>query len=219
MNIVTASFNTTMRQMTKMSHDQNVSAKNDRNVSEKKTAPLSSGVFRSLNQGTKLSRMLEHTAILSILVVMAECFSILLIQHYVWCEICLMLFRFRPAFMQLGGLPLATGAHPLGWCALRLERAVGWHLILRPKLIHYTCTLRTFFQRHTSEKVNPLYLYTADVFPKACNVDKIWAPECIAEKVKFAFCSASIVSRECSIGSIFAFSVEQKFTSCCLFSW
>ena len=75
MNIVTASFNTTMRQMTKMSHDQN--------VSEKKTEPLSSGVFRSLNQGTKLSRMLEHTAILSILVVMAVCFSILLIQHYV----------------------------------------------------------------------------------------------------------------------------------------
>ena len=36
MNIVTASFNTTMRQMTEMSHDQNVSAKNDRNVSEKK---------------------------------------------------------------------------------------------------------------------------------------------------------------------------------------
>ena len=30
MNIVTASFNTTMRQMTEMSHDQNVSAKNDR---------------------------------------------------------------------------------------------------------------------------------------------------------------------------------------------
>jgi len=50
-------------------------------------------------------------------------------------------FRFRPAFMQLGGLPLANGAHPLGWCALRLERAVGWHLILRPK-----------------------FLYTADVF-------------------------------------------------------
>jgi len=38
MNIVTASFNTTMRQMTKMSHDQNVSAKNDRNVSEKNSA-------------------------------------------------------------------------------------------------------------------------------------------------------------------------------------
>ena len=36
MNIVTASCNTTMRQMTVMSHDQNVSAKNDRNVSEKK---------------------------------------------------------------------------------------------------------------------------------------------------------------------------------------
>ena len=35
------------------------------------------------------------------------------------------LFRFRPDFMQLGGLPLANGAHPLGWCALRLERAVG----------------------------------------------------------------------------------------------
>jgi len=36
MNIVTASFNTTMRQMTEMSHDQKISAKNDRNVSEKK---------------------------------------------------------------------------------------------------------------------------------------------------------------------------------------
>jgi len=36
MNIVTASFNTTMRQMTEMSHDQNVSTNNDRNVSEKK---------------------------------------------------------------------------------------------------------------------------------------------------------------------------------------
>jgi len=24
------------------------------------------------------------------------------------------IFRLRPAFMQLGGLPLATGAHPLG---------------------------------------------------------------------------------------------------------
>jgi len=36
MNIVTTSFNTIMRQMTEMSHDQNVSAKNDRNVSEKK---------------------------------------------------------------------------------------------------------------------------------------------------------------------------------------
>jgi len=36
MNIVTASFNTTIRQMTEMSHDQNVSAKKDRNVSEKK---------------------------------------------------------------------------------------------------------------------------------------------------------------------------------------
>jgi len=36
MNIVTASFNTTMKQMTETSHDQNVSAKYDRNVSEKK---------------------------------------------------------------------------------------------------------------------------------------------------------------------------------------
>jgi len=36
MNIVTASFNTAMRQMTEMSHDRNVSARNDRNVSEKK---------------------------------------------------------------------------------------------------------------------------------------------------------------------------------------
>ena len=81
-------------------------------------------------------------------------------------------------------------------CGLRVERAVGWHLILRPK-----------------------FLYTADVFPKACKVDKIWAPEWIAERVKFAFCSASIVSRECSIGSIFAFNVEQKFSSCCLFTW
>ena len=36
MNIATASFNTTMRQMTEMSHDKNASAKNDRNVSEKK---------------------------------------------------------------------------------------------------------------------------------------------------------------------------------------
>jgi len=35
MNIVTASFHTAMRQMTEMSHDQNVSAKYDRNVSEK----------------------------------------------------------------------------------------------------------------------------------------------------------------------------------------
>ena len=95
--------------------------------------------------------------------------------------------------MQLGGLPSATGAHPLGWCALRPERAVGWHLILRPK-----------------------FLYTPDVFLKACKEDKIWAPECIAEKVKFAFCSASIVSRECSIGSIFAFSVE-KFSSVACF--
>jgi len=31
--------------------------------------------------------------------------------------------------------------------------------------------------------------------------------------MKFAFCSASIVSRECSVGSIFAFSVEQNFSS------
>jgi len=38
MNIVTASFNTTMIQMTEMSHDQNVSTKNDRNVSEKNRA-------------------------------------------------------------------------------------------------------------------------------------------------------------------------------------
>jgi len=36
MNIVTTSFNTTMRQMTEMSHDQNVSTKNDRNASEKR---------------------------------------------------------------------------------------------------------------------------------------------------------------------------------------
>jgi len=35
MNIVTASFNAAMRQMTEVSHDQNVSARNDRNVSEK----------------------------------------------------------------------------------------------------------------------------------------------------------------------------------------
>ena len=83
MNIVTASFNTTMRQMTEMSHDQNVSAKNDRNVSEKKTKPLSNGVFRSLNQGTKLCKMLKYTAIFSILVVMAVCYSILLVQRYV----------------------------------------------------------------------------------------------------------------------------------------
>jgi len=38
MNIVTARFNTTMRQMTEMSHDQNVSAINDRNASEKNRA-------------------------------------------------------------------------------------------------------------------------------------------------------------------------------------
>jgi len=75
MNIVTASFNRAMRQMTKMSYDQNVSAK--------KTEPLSSGVFKSLNQGTKLRKMLKHTTIFSILVVMAVCFSILLVQRYV----------------------------------------------------------------------------------------------------------------------------------------
>ena len=90
--------------------------------------------------------------------------------------------------MQLGGLPLATGAHPLGWCALRLERAIGWHLILRPK-----------------------FLYTADVFPKASSVDNISAPDCIAERVKFAFCSASIVSRECSIASILPLALRRSF--------
>jgi len=74
MNIVTASFNTTMRKMTEMSHDQNVL---------EKTEPLSSGVFRGLKQGAKLSKMLKHTAIFSILVVMAVCFSILLVQRYV----------------------------------------------------------------------------------------------------------------------------------------
>jgi len=39
MNIVTASFNTTTRQMTEMSYDQNVSAKTYRNVLEKNRAP------------------------------------------------------------------------------------------------------------------------------------------------------------------------------------
>ena len=58
-----------MRQMTEMS--------------QKKTEPLSSGVLRGLNQGAKLSEMLKHTAIFSILVVMAVCFSILLVQRYV----------------------------------------------------------------------------------------------------------------------------------------
>ena len=82
MNIVTESFNTNMRQMTEMSHDQNVSAKMTE-TSQIKTEPLSSGVFISLNQGTKLSKMLKHTAIFSILVVMAVCFSILLVQRYV----------------------------------------------------------------------------------------------------------------------------------------
>ena len=82
MNIVTTSFNTTMRQMTEMSHDQNVSAKITE-MSQKKTEPLSSGVFRSLNQGTKLCKMLKYTAIFSILVVMAVCYSILLVQRYV----------------------------------------------------------------------------------------------------------------------------------------
>ena len=56
MNIVTASFNTAMRQMTEMSHDQNVSARNDRNVSEKKTEHLSSGIIRGLNQGQNLAK-------------------------------------------------------------------------------------------------------------------------------------------------------------------
>jgi len=50
--------------------------------------------------------MLKHTAVFSISVVMAVCFSILLVHRYVWWEI----FRFRPAVMQLGGLPLANGA-------------------------------------------------------------------------------------------------------------
>ena len=56
MNIVTASYNTAMRQMTEMSHDQNVSARNDRNVSEKKTEHLSSGIIRGLNQGQNLAK-------------------------------------------------------------------------------------------------------------------------------------------------------------------
>jgi len=43
-------------------------------MSQKKTEPLSSGVFRGLNQGAKLSKMLKHTTIFSILVVMAVCF-------------------------------------------------------------------------------------------------------------------------------------------------
>jgi len=71
--------------------------------------------------------------------------------------------------MQLGGLPLGTGSHPLGWCALHLERAVGWHLIVPQK-----------------------FFYHADVFPKACNADNIWEPECIAKRVNFAFCRAFI---------------------------
>jgi len=54
MNIVTASFNTAMRQMTEMSQ-QKMTEK-----SQKKIEPLSSGVFKSLNQGTKHSKMLKH---------------------------------------------------------------------------------------------------------------------------------------------------------------
>jgi len=63
--------------MTKMSQQKMTE------MSQKKTEPLSSGVFRSLNQETKLSKMLKHTAIFSILVVMTVCFSILLVQRYV----------------------------------------------------------------------------------------------------------------------------------------
>jgi len=69
MNIVTASFN----DRGEISHDQNVS---------KETEHQSSGIIRGLNQGAKLSKMLKHTAIFSILVVMAVCFSILLVHPY-----------------------------------------------------------------------------------------------------------------------------------------
>ena len=83
MNIVTASFNTTMRQMTEMFHMTKMSQQKMTEMSQKKTEPLSSGVFRSFNQGAKLSKMLKHMAILSILFVMAVCFSILLVHRYV----------------------------------------------------------------------------------------------------------------------------------------
>jgi len=56
MNIVTASFNTTMRQMTEMSHNQNVSAKNDRNVSEKKQSLWPVVYLEVWNKGQNLAK-------------------------------------------------------------------------------------------------------------------------------------------------------------------
>jgi len=52
-------------------------------MSQKKTDHLSSGLIRGVNEGAKLSKMLKHTAIFSILVVMAVCFRILLVHRYV----------------------------------------------------------------------------------------------------------------------------------------
>jgi len=87
--------------MTKMSQQKMTE------MSQKKTKPLSSGVFRSLNQGTKLRKMLKHTAISSILVVMAVCFSILLVQRHVLCEI---------SFSLLSSFYAAWGSAFSYWC-------------------------------------------------------------------------------------------------------
>jgi len=73
MNIVTASFNTAMRQMTEMSHDQNVSEKKTEHLSSRLLRGLNKGakkrvlsrLLRGLNQGAKLVKMLKHDHILN----------------------------------------------------------------------------------------------------------------------------------------------------------
>jgi len=65
MNIVTASFNTAMRQMTELSHDQNVSAKNYRKASEKKQSLWAVVYLEVWTKGQNLAKAKTHGHILN----------------------------------------------------------------------------------------------------------------------------------------------------------